>query len=368
MKILVVGVGAMGEPVAWALKKLGIEVFVADLDKDREFKVQQKLDCKLSKSIVGEFDFVLGEEVDAVVSCISYSATGMVAKECAAHNVRYCDLGGNPDVSHNIHALFKGTKSVCFTDLGLAPGLANIIAEHAYREVRTAQIVQLMCGGLPAHPSGTLKYNLLFHPRGLWNELTGDCDVLQSGQHKIIQALEEVNSLNEYLEVAHTRGGLASTLGLMKARGVQFCSYQTIRIKGHFDYMKFLLLDCGLRHDYEAFEKLISYACPPTTLDKVLLRVRVDDWVNETIIEADNDWTAMQKGTAFPTAAIAAIMAEGKMDQQVKLSMPHNSTLNYSNVPIQDFRDKLKLIGGLPEMFISKPEKQFSCFTDCLCF
>jgi saccharopine dehydrogenase-like NADP-dependent oxidoreductase len=287
--------------------------------------------------------------------------TTLIARDCAAHNVRYCDLGGNPEVSEGIHSLYEDTQSVCFTDLGLAPGLANIIAEYGVHTHLPPQTVELMCGGLPVHPAGTLKYNLVFHPHGLWNELTGDCEILKDGEIVQIQALQNVSELGEKLEVAHTKGGLSSSLQLMKDRGVQNCSYQTIRFKGHYDYIKFLLIDCGLRNDSATFERLISYACPKTTLDRVFLRIKVDDWVSESVIENDDDWSAMQKGTAFPTAAVALIMAQGHLDT-------YGPVLNYSHIPLENFIDNLHNIGGMPvnKMFPKRECDIGYCFMDYL--
>jgi saccharopine dehydrogenase-like NADP-dependent oxidoreductase len=361
MKILVVGIGGMGEPVAWALKKLGAEVIVGDTNKETLHEANKRLGCEKSQSIIGRYDFVLGDNVDLVVSCVPYEMTTLIARDCAAHNVRYCDLGGNPEVSEGIHSLYEDTQSVCFTDLGLAPGLANIIAEYGVHTHLPPQTVELMCGGLPVHPAGTLKYNLVFHPHGLWNELTGDCEILKDGEIVQIQALQNVSELGEKLEVAHTKGGLSSSLQLMKDRGVQNCSYQTIRFKGHYDYIKFLLIDCGLRNDSATFERLISYACPKTTLDRVFLRIKVDDWVSESVIENDDDWSAMQKGTAFPTAAVALIMAQGHLDT-------YGPVLNYSHIPLENFIDNLHNIGGMPvnKMFPKRECDIGYCFMDYL--
>jgi saccharopine dehydrogenase-like NADP-dependent oxidoreductase len=362
MKILVMGVGGMGEPLAWALKKLGAEVIVGDINEDTLHKVHQKLDCEKTRCTIGRYDFVLAEpDLDLVVSCVPYEMTTLIARECVVYGVRYCDLGGNPQVSEGVQSLYKDTQSVCFTDLGLAPGLANIIAEYGVHTHLPPNTVELMCGGLPVHPAGTLKYNLVFHPHGLWNELTGDCEILKDGLVTQVRALSKVTELGEKLEVAHTKGGLSSSLKLMKDRGVQNCSYQTIRFKGHYDYINFLLTDCGLREDSSTFERLISYACPKTTLDRVFLRIKVDDWVSESVIENDDDWSAMQKGTAFPTAAVAMLMAAGEMDS-------FGPVLNYSHIPLEKFIDNLHNIGGMPvnKMFPKRECDIGYCFMDYL--
>ncbi|MFP6602454.1 MAG: hypothetical protein VB862_07995, partial [Pirellulaceae bacterium] len=57
-------------------------------------------------------------------------------------------------------------------------------------------------------------------------------------------------------------------------------------------------------------------------------------------IDSDDTWTAMQKSTSFPTAAMAAILAEGDGCKSI---------LDYSDVPLVDFAEKLSIIGGIGE-------------------
>jgi len=193
---------------------------------------------------------------------------------------------------------------------------------------------------------------LVFSPKGLWNELTGDCEIIRDGKKQIVPALKEVTALNEAFEVSHTKGGLSTSLDLMLERGVQNLSYKTIRVKGHYDYINFLLKDCKLENDCKTFEEIIGKACPTTKKDQILLRVNVDDHYVEAIIDSD-EWTAMQKATSFSAAAVAAIMASGKLDGS-------KSVLDYSSVPLEEFKENLKLIGGIPvdNLFAIKKESE----------
>lgn len=70
----------------------------------------------------------------------------------------------------------------------------------------------------------------------------------------------------------------------------------------------------------------------------------------------------MQKGTAFPTAAVAALMAQGKMN--------YGPVLNYSHIPLEEFIEMLYKVGGMPvkDMFAKRKGDIGYCFTDCLIF
>jgi len=331
----------MGTPIAYGLSKLGFEVLLHDTSKPTLEAAVRKLEDLgiLAKSYR---HFPIEEKPDIVVSAVPWKYTFEIAAICSSQGLRYCDLGGNPSVSSQIH---KNAKAPVFTDLGLAPGWANIIAEKGYREKGTAEVVNIYVGGLPQKPNGRLKYNRVFSLDGLVNEYTGFCDTISKGKIKQVRALSEISSYvlgDTRLEAAHTKGGLATTLDLMSKRGVKECSYKTLRYLGHFDYVDFLMNDCALQNietlckGYTALEVCFLNACDVTTKDLVIIGVHVDDWCEQKKIMATDDWTAMQMTTAFPTAAMAAIMASGELD--------HKIVLDYSDVPIDKFEENLRSI------------------------
>ena len=97
---------------------------------------------------------------------------------CVDNEVRYCDLGGRVDVSESINewAGKKATRPV-FTDLGLAPGWVNILAEQGYKELNGPADdthIEMMVGGLPDYlesSNNPLCYAVTWSVDGLINEL-----------------------------------------------------------------------------------------------------------------------------------------------------------------------------------------------------
>ncbi len=345
MKATVVGTGLMGVPVAYGLCKLGLDVSIADQDEDKEIsaaKTLESLECKVQVTETYE-------GADVVVSCIPYHATYALAEHCLKQGIRYCDLGGNSLVSSKIWELAKLHSVPAFTDLGLAPGFANILAEDLYNQVDNVYSVKICVGGLPVYPTGSLQYARVFNTCGLRNEYSGDCEVLIDGCERLIPALSEygLSCFSHYvdkditpLEEFNTSGGLSHTLRLMKERGVKECDYKTLRYAGHLRYIKFLLEECKLSD--EEFDKAIKNACPETKEDTVHIFVHVGgrNYVyKDVIVDYDENWTAMQKGTAFPTASVAAIMATGELDE--------HHVLDYSHVPLNAFYANLSTIGGI---------------------
>lgn len=174
------GAGMMGTPIAWAMQKMGYDVLLLDPDEDALDQACDKLPTERIAYGAGNLsnqapDPTWGVGIDwdrnpdVVISAVPYHVTAEVAKACFENGIPYCDLGGNPDVSTNIHAMSKRYKTPCFTDLGCAPGLANIILESMY--VEGASKARIMVGGLPLNnlfqgragrrANNTLQYSLV---------------------------------------------------------------------------------------------------------------------------------------------------------------------------------------------------------------
>jgi len=339
MKAVVVGCGWMGQAIAYAMQKLDNEVIVFEPDAAalEAYKARWgELQLKPHRTSLANFPSIVQTEAchgraikdfDIVISAAPFRANEIIAKVCIDHEMRYCDLGGNPQVSQEIqrYALEKATLPV-FTDLGLAPGYLNMLAEKIARKNPGLTAIYLFCGGLPQMKGNRLNYNLVFSPYGLINEYAGKCRVLREGEIIEVDALTGLEQLGMEHEAFHTKGGIGSTLDSMKAQGVEHCQYKTIRYTGHNDYMRFLMDDCGLSGlSYESasqLKKMLESACPPTKQDLIhmVIRYTTSDGLSAqvvTTIKANEKWTAMQMATSFPTAAVAHLMAQGKLDDQV---------------------------------------------------
>ena len=365
MKAAVLGVGRMGEAICYAMKNLGFEVIGVDSNKDaiKNFR----------KHIVGGSTGVFYltdkkkswrrplrfEQPDIVISSLPYHQTEKVAVWCIDNGVRYCDLGGRVDVSRRIneYAEKKATKPV-MTDLGLAPGWANILAEYGCKQLhRQVTSVKMMVGGLPTtkvnHP---LDYVVTWSIDGLINEYKDDCEVLEGGQIKIVKGMSQLEAVDcgmfGTLEAFCTSGGASHTIQSMKNKGAESCHYKTLRYEGHRDIVRFLIEN----QSEECVRKAFEEGCKNThnTSDVVLIKVFVDgrkvEWKEELAIFGNLDgFSAMQKATAFPVASVASLMAEGVFDKDMEQRrgywIPYPKNLSYSHIPYNKFRKRLAVLG-----------------------
>lgn len=169
------------------------------------------------------------------------------------------------------------------------------------------------------------------------------CEIIKNGKVEMVEARtgygaiynNRFNGCPNDIESFYTRGGLSHTLRLMRERGVKECSYKTCRYAGHHRYIQFMIDDCKMTKD--VFCEAIKNACSSVHEDTVLMAVGVDNNQQFYKIDHDEEWTAMQRTTAFPTAVVAALIAEGKMPDEVMY--------DYSHVPFDEFKERLEGLG-----------------------
>lgn len=380
MRALVLGVGRMGTAIAYAMDKLGFQITGMDTNanasKNMPFKVnhEQTYDEEGAPTMgrhKNDFlvvkdadDIITGLNVlnkfDIVISSLPYHQTEKVALWCIDNGVRYCDLGGRVDVSENINKAAKERATLpVFTDLGLAPGLVNILAEEGCRQLHgAAESVNMMVGGLPDYHESTnnpLRYGVTWSVDGLINEYKDDCLILKDGEIKRVKGMDGLENLETEklgkLEAFYTSGGASHSIQSMKEKGVKNCSYKTLRYRGHGKIIKFLIRDCSLSD--EIMTKIFEEGCGHANKDQVIVLADVKggdkSWHKEILVNSDEKFSAMQKATAFSISSVAAIMAEGKLegnkDQRRDYHTQYDKNLGYKDVPFDEFIKNLNKIG-----------------------
>tara|TARA_R110002020_G_scaffold22733_1_gene76431 strand:- start:1707 stop:2819 length:1113 start_codon:yes stop_codon:yes gene_type:complete len=360
---LIFGLGRMGTAIAYSMFKLGFNVHCAD-----KMPTQYRL-----KGLVDQASFTLLDEdhnidklldtvePDIVISSMPYHQLWPVAKACIEKGVRYCDLGGRVDISKSIndYGHDKATKPI-FTDLGLAPGWVNIVAESMVGyPVNNPDRVEMMVGGIPnktysneANSYNPLDYQVTWSVDGLINEYRDDCIVLKNGKITTVKGmggLVPVNTILGELEAFYTSGGASHTIHTMHKRGIKNCSYKTLRYPGHRDIVQWLIRKIGL--DDDTLTKVFNEGCKAVEDCGDLVIVKVDVYKDdkcvgfEKVVNSDEKFSAMQKCTAFPISSVAALMGEGYFDDRSQqnrggdVKLPN--VLSYSDVTYLLFSGKL---------------------------
>jgi len=353
-RVGIAGAGRMGRAIAWSMERLGYDLVI--IDQSEEALNECKSTLKHSHHTLEVFEcaphsmFNMLKDCETVISSLPYHQNLGLATFCIDNKIKYFDLGGNVSVSNQINdTAYSYGNTPVMTDLGLAPGWANIVAENLYKEYRIEHhkppnSIVMMVGGLPQKPINSLKYSCTWSYDGLINEYKEDCVTLRHGEtsvQKSMDGLEPIITSIGNLEAFYTSGGTAHTLTTMKNRGVKNCSYKTLRYPGHHSIVNFLIHESGL--DDETLINIFKKTCPPQD-DLVIIKVQVDDVLSggdimsfQKVIKSDSQFSAMQKATAFPIASAAHTVA---------LSHAYKPVLKYDDIEYPQFN---KWLGHLFE-------------------
>lgn len=313
---VICGAGKMGIAIGYAMKKLGFNLLV--VEKDQENINRFKL---LNGDCDSYFDYnEIKSNADIVISALPYTENVELASWAIANKLRYCDLGGSVPVSKKIKDLSQSAKNPVMTDLGLAPGWINLIAEELYKQLPKADTVKMMVGGIPAKPvqEDPLNYIETWSIEGLLNEYVDYCELLEDGNYLTVKGLSGIENVvidSLELEAFCTSGASASSIFVMKERGVKNCFYKTLRWRGHANLMKYLLSIKDKNIIRQCLKKSNEYHTKDMVVMTAIVSKNNDIKLQKTIrINADSRFTAMQIATAFPLAAAAKEIADGKLD------------------------------------------------------
>jgi lysine 6-dehydrogenase len=352
MKIGVLGSGLMGKEAARDLvSSEGVTaVGLADIDLDRAQQVVDQLNSdKLTAYKVNASDRAdladYMSQFDVIINALFYSFNEIVAKTAIQVGVHSVDLGGHiGHVTDKVLEMKEEAAAANVTlipDLGVAPGMINILSGYGAEKLDKLEEIKLYVGGIPVQPEPPFEYNHVFSMEGVFDHYTDPSLIIRNGVKQEIPSLSEVETVHFEkfgpLEAFHTSGG-TSTLSLSYPE-LKTLEYKTIRYRGHAEKFK-LLVDLNLtRMDYEVDVKgqkinprevLLKVLDPIVELgdkdDAVLLRVAVSGekdgapatYVYEmtTFKDRETNVTAMARATANTISAVAQMLGNGTITKR----------------------------------------------------
>ena len=127
----------------------------------------------------------LMSEHAVVISAVTFHLNYLLAKAAIEAGSHFCDLGHDDGIvaqqlAEAPAALHANVTAV--VNCGLAPGLADILAMHAFRQFERVDSLQLRVGGLPQHPHPPFNYQLVFSAEGLVEEYSLKTTILRDGK------------------------------------------------------------------------------------------------------------------------------------------------------------------------------------------
>ena len=258
MKVVVLGAGLMGKEAVRDLVKSDdvTKVYLADLHlRAAEDFAEQLMSDKLDLLQLDATNDLQLQEVmalgDVVINALFYTFNEKVARIAVEIGVHSIDLGGHiggaTDAVLGLAEKAEAKGVTIIPDLGVAPGMINILAGYGAGKLDKVDSIKLYVGGIPVKPEPPLNYNVVFSLEGVFDHYTDPSHVIRNGQLLEVPSLSEVETIHfdEFgeLEAFHTSGG-TSTLTKTFSH-VETLEYKTIRYKGHAEKFQ-LLVDLGL--------------------------------------------------------------------------------------------------------------------------
>ncbi len=247
MKIIVLGAGLVGAPMAFDLAKdQGFEVTVADnsaealakFDKHPEIKTIQKdlSDAHSVNNIVDDQDMVLS----AVPGFMGFQTLKAIIN--AGKNV--IDIAFFPEDLFVLDELAKQKNVIAISDMGVAPGMSNVLIGYADHLLDKTTKAVIYVGGLPKERVWPYEYKAVFSPIDVIEEYTRPARYIENGKLIVKPALSDPELLNfpgiGTLEAFNSDGlrSLAETIDCPNM------IEKTLRYKGHIEKMA-MLRDTG---------------------------------------------------------------------------------------------------------------------------
>lgn len=247
MKIIVLGAGLVGRPMAIDLSKDSkFEVSIADINELSLKKISSykniKTICKdLSisdnvKQIIKDFDFV----VNAVPGFMGFNTLKAIIE--AKKNV--VDITFFPEDLFLLNDLAKKNNVIVVSDIGVAPGMSNILSAYADNLLDKTYDIKMYVGGLPKKRELPYEYKAVFSPADVIEEYTRTARFVRDKKIIVKPALSDVE-LMDFPEIgtleAFNSDGLRTLINTVDAPNM---IEKTLRYPGHVEKMK-LLKDTG---------------------------------------------------------------------------------------------------------------------------
>jgi saccharopine dehydrogenase-like NADP-dependent oxidoreductase len=239
--MIVLGCGMQGRAAAEDLCRSGHEVTVLDLDRDNLRRLRKKKNIKtLAFDVTDRKKLIpLIADHDTVLGALP-AALGLYSMECALEaGVDIADMSYSGADPFMLDRAAKKAKVRIVPDAGFAPGLSNILAGEAYRELGRADLIKIMVGGMPQNPEPPFNYRITWSPQDLVAEYTRPARLFRNFRVVTVKAL---TGIEEFvvpgigrLECFYTDG--LRTL-LRTFRRVRNMEEKTIRYPGHADIFR----------------------------------------------------------------------------------------------------------------------------------
>ena len=237
-QILVLGAGMVGSAIVLDLS-VRHQVVATDFDPEALTKFEgnaniqtQTLDCSDSAAVTAAV-----ADVDLVVCAVPGFLGFATLRTLIEAGKKVADISFFPEESLDLDDLAKETGAVVITDIGVAPGLDNLIFGYHDGQMKVERF-ECLVGGLPIQRDMPFQYKAPFSPMDVIEEYLRPARIVEHGREVVMPALSEP----EFVEIegvgtleAFNTDGLRSLIRTMPH--VPDMIEKTLRYPGHRDLM-----------------------------------------------------------------------------------------------------------------------------------
>ena len=228
--IIALGCGLVGKFVVTKLSSLGYKIHVIDLVIPTEIKENSEISCEEGDvfQIVNDLP-----KAKVILNLLPGSIGETIRPILISEGNDIIDLAfteTEPSVHHQ-HAV--NNNCTLIWDVGIAPGLSNMIIKKEFNADSQIKDVSIKVGGNPAKPDNDWSYMAPFSPSDVIEEYTRPARIIENGKIKIVEPLTDLHSINVDnfgMMEAFLTDGLRSLLDSKMAENMR---EYTVRWPGH---------------------------------------------------------------------------------------------------------------------------------------
>lgn len=243
MKIIVLGAGLIGAPIAIDLAKDSeFAVSIADLSSQvlSKFGKQRSIETILKDLSRPEDVRALVDGFDIVVSAVPGFMGFRTLKSIIDAGKDVIDIAFFSEDPFELDDLAKKKGVTAIVDCGVAPGMSNVLVGHVDSLLDQTEQILIYVGGLPEIREWPYEYKAPFSPIDVIEEYIRPARYMENGKLVVLPALTEPELIDFQgvgtLEAFNTDGlrSLAKTINAPNMKE------KTMRYPGHIEKMRML--------------------------------------------------------------------------------------------------------------------------------
>ena len=230
--VVVLGTGLVGNWIVRSLSSDGYKVIAIDADKNVLSTLNDV--ANTIHAIVDE-DLINSLDADVFVNALPGRVGHRIRKILVENGHKVADLAFTPEDPSEVNQLAIDNDSILIYDVGVAPGLSNLLLKEANRRHGRLTLGRIRVGGNPTTKDNGWSYMAPFSPVDVIEEYTRPARIIRNGEIVTLPALSERIrfEVSERGEMeAFLTDGLRSVLRTIDADELV---ESTVRWPGHID-------------------------------------------------------------------------------------------------------------------------------------